>query len=306
MAQLKDELDALREANDKLKAAEALIITYKKKFEDYSDLKRQIKQLEERNVDYMEQNLHQEENVKKLATLKGQVELYKKETQELHTRLDTEINKCVKVEFDLSNSTTKLTALQREYENITIERDTLLEQYEQLRCAETLPITGTDTQNAISNELRLPAQRDKIRLLQEENKALREGQGGQTAMAQMLDDANQRAEKLREQLRMANQKILSLTAQNGSDANSDVAKSKESLETNESKNGVAIQNENTRLQSKCVQLEAALGAREQELMLLEAKYRKCVEKAKDVIKCYEPRLITGRNMRFLIFQTENI
>lgn len=306
MATLKDELDALREANDKLKAAEALIITYKKKFEDYSDLKRQIKQLEERNVDYMEQNLHQEENVKKLATLKGQVELYKKETQELHTRLDTEINKCVKVEFDLSNSTTKLTALQREYENITIERDTLLEQYEQLRCAETLPITGTDTQNAISNELRLPAQRDKIRLLQEENKALREGQGGQTAMAQMLDDANQRAEKLREQLRMANQKILSLTAQNGSDANSDVAKSKESLETNESKNGVAIQSENTRLQSKCVQLEAALGAREQELMLLEAKYRKCVEKAKDVIKCYEPRLITGRNMRFLIFQTENI
>lgn len=302
LAQLKDELDALREANDKLKAAEALINTYKKKFEDYSDLKRQIKQLEERNVDYMEQNLHQEENVKKLATLKGQVELYKKETQELHTRLDTEINKCVKVEFDLSNTTTKLTALQREYENVTIERDTLLEQYEQLRCAETLPITGTDTRNAISNELRLPAQREKIRLLEEENKALREGQGGQTAMAQMLDDSNQRADKLREQLRLANQKILSLTAQGGADASNDGTKSKESLEANDSKNGTAIQSENSRLQSKCVQLEAALGAREQELMLLEAKYRKCVEKAKDVIKSYEPRLLTGGHMRFLIFQ----
>lgn len=54
-----------------------------------------------------------------------------------------------------------------------------------------------------------------------------------------------------------------------------------------------MHNENARLQSKCAQLEQALNAREQEVMLMEAKYRKCIEKAKDVIKCYEPRLITG-------------
>lgn len=291
MAQLKDELDALREANDKLKASEALITTYKKKLEDYSDLKRQIKQLEERNVDYVQQNIHQEENVKKLATVKGQVELYKKEIQDLHTRLDTEINKCVKIEFDSSNTMAKLSALQREYENVTIERDTLLEQYEQMRCAETMPITNADARNAISNELKIPAQRDKIRLLEEENKALRVGQGGQTAMAQMLDDANQRAEKLRDQLRVANQKILSLSAQDGNDVTKS-PQQKESLE--DQKGGSALQSENTRLQSKCAQLESTLGAREQELMLLEAKYRKCVEKAKDVIKCYEPRLLTGK------------
>lgn len=57
---------------------------------------------------------------------------------------------------------------------------------------------------------------------------------------------------------------------------------------------VGLQNENGRLQSKCLQLE-------QEIMALETKYRKCVEKAKDVIKCYEPRLITGliNNLKFL-------
>lgn len=58
-------------------------------------------------------------------------------------------------------------------------------------------------------------------------------------------------------------------------------------------NFLGLQNENGRLLTKCSQLEAALNAREQEIMLLETKYRKCVEKAKDVIKCYEPRLITG-------------
>lgn len=230
-------MDALREANDKLKVSEALITTYKKKLEDYSDLKRQVKQLEDQNADYLQQNRHQDENVKKLSALKGQVELYKKEIQELHTRLDTEINKCVKIEFDLSNATAKLTALQREFENVTIERDTLLEQCDQLRCTERMTTSSDDARNAISNELTLPAQREKIRLLEEENKALREGQGGQTALAQMLEDANQRSEKLREQLRVANQKILSLGAQTGSDGN-DVVKltqQKESLDANDQK-----------------------------------------------------------------------
>lgn len=237
LSQLKDELDALREANDKLKVSEALISTYKKKLEDYSDLKRNLKQLEERNADLTQQTLHTEENVKKLSALKGQVELYKKEIQDLHTRLDTEINKCVKIEFELNNANTKLTALERENKSLMAERDTLLEQCDQLRCTEGMPTPGDGAKNAISNELTLPAQREKIRLLEEENKALREGQGGQTALAQMLEDANQRSEKLREQLKQANQKILGLTAQAGIDAN-EAGKSnqqKESLESNDQK-----------------------------------------------------------------------
>lgn len=237
LSQLKDELDALREANDKLKVSEALISTYKKKLEDYSDLKRNLKQLEERNADLTQQTLHTEENVKKLSALKGQVELYKKEIQDLHTRLDTEINKCVKIEFELNNANTKLTALERENKSLMAERDSILEQCDQLRCTEGMPTPGDGVKNAISNELTLPAQREKIRLLEEENKALREGQGGQTALAQMLEDANQRSEKLREQLKQANQKILGLTAQAGIDVN-EAAKSnqqKESLESNDQK-----------------------------------------------------------------------
>lgn len=213
MAQLKDELDALREANDKLKASEALITTYKKKLEDYSDLKRQVKHLEERNAEYLQQNLHQEEHVKKSSALKGQVELYKKEIQELHSRLDTEINKSVKIEFELSTTNAQLMALQREKESLAAERDGLLDACDQLRCNQGIVGGGAGDSNAISNELTLPALREKIRLLSDENKALREGQGGQTALAQMLEDSNQRAEKLREQLKAANQKILSLTAQ---------------------------------------------------------------------------------------------
>lgn len=69
---------------------------------------------------------------------------------------------------------------------------------------------------------------------------------------------------------------------------------------------IGLQNENGRLQNKCSQLEAALNAREQEIMLLETKYRKCVEKAKDVIKCYEPRLITGTFYIFRSFLSKSL
>lgn len=56
----------------------------------------------------------------------------------------------------------------------------------------------------------------------------------------------------------------------------------------------ASQAEISRLQGKCAQLEAALSAREQELVLADAKYRKYAEKAKEVIKNLDPRMLSGK------------
>lgn len=72
-------MDILRESNDKLKVCEAQLETYKKKLEEFNDLKKHIKMLEERSADYVQQNAQFEEDAKKSATLKGQVELFKKE-----------------------------------------------------------------------------------------------------------------------------------------------------------------------------------------------------------------------------------
>lgn len=87
LAVLKDEIDVLREASEKLKICEAQLATYKKKSEKNEDLKRQIKMLEDRSAEYIQQNVQQEENIKKHSTLKSQVELYKKEIEELHAKL---------------------------------------------------------------------------------------------------------------------------------------------------------------------------------------------------------------------------
>lgn len=66
---------------------------------------------------------------------------------------------------------------------------------------------------------------------------------------------------------------------------------KQSIELNEQK-GLQIddaQIQITQLQTKNNQLEAALNAREQELAAAEARYRKSVEKAKEIIKSYDPK-----------------
>jgi hypothetical protein len=58
---LKDELDILRHNTDKVSKLETTIQTYKIKLEEMSDLKNQIRILEETNTKYMEQIIQMEE-----------------------------------------------------------------------------------------------------------------------------------------------------------------------------------------------------------------------------------------------------
>lgn len=206
MAILKDEIDVLREASDKLKKCEAQLATYKKKLEDYNDLKRQVKMLEERSADYYQQNVQQEEYVKKMAALKSQVEIYQQEIEELNAKLDAEMMKSVKTEFELNTVGAKYTALQREKDSLIDERDALRETCDELRCNQ---MPG-DSANAMSKELIPSIWKEKIDRLEAENKALRSGTAN-GELQQFMDESNQRTEKLREQLKLANQKILTLT-----------------------------------------------------------------------------------------------
>lgn len=304
LAQLKDEVDFLREANEKLKICEAQINGYKKKLEDYNDLKKHLKLLEERSADYVQQNVQFEEDVKKCAAIKGQVELYKKEIQELHAKLDQEMSKNVKIEFENKNMECTITALERSKDNLLKERDNLREIIDELKCGETL--------KTMSKELQPTDLLEKLQRLEIDNKALREGQGGQAALVQLLNDANKRNENLREQLKSANERNLALTHSSFTvDANSkcnELAKQiKQLMELNEQK---ALHldealNQNAVLQTKISQLENSLSSREQELVICDTKFRKCLEKAKEIIKNMDPRNANVADMNILE-QTQNL
>ncbi|XP_060665814.1 protein hook isoform X1 [Drosophila nasuta] len=294
---LKDEVDVLRESTDKLKVCEAQLETYKKKLEEYNDLKKHVKLLEERSADYVQQNAQFEEDAKRYANTKGQIELFKKEIQDLHAKLDNESSKNVKLEFDNKNLEGKNLALQRAKDSLLKERDNLREACDELKCGQLSTNSGSIGGNTMSRELQPSAMMDKIQRLEAENKALREGQGGQTALAQLLDDANKRCENLREQLKTANERILSLSHASQSDdpilkENEFSKQIKQLMELNEQKT-LQVEESATQISTmhgKITQLESSLATREQEVMAYEIKYRKCVERAKEVIKNIDPRI----------------
>ncbi|XP_037958706.1 protein hook isoform X2 [Teleopsis dalmanni] len=311
LTQLKDEVDVLRESNDQLKMCEAQLDTYKKKLEDYNDMKKHIKMLEDRSADYVQQNAQFEEDAKKYATIKGQVELFKKEVQELHTKLDVEMSKNVKLEFENKNLESNMNALQRVKDSLLKERDNLREAIDELKCGQLSTSTGSLNANTMSKELQPTALVEKIQRLEAENKALREGQGGQTALAQLLDVANKRNENLREQLKSANERILSLSHASQSDdpnlkENEFGKQIKQLMELNEQKTLQLEESaaQNVVLQGKITQLEGTLTNREQELITCDAKYRKCVEKAKEVIKSLDPRIANVIDANLLEKSTE--
>lgn len=275
VASLRDEIDALKESNEKAKLFEKQLEVYKKKMEDYNDLKRQLKTLEERSAQYAAENRDFESTTKDKVKLKGQLDLYKKEIDDLNERLDLELNKITKYEYDLQNLNSKLTAVQRERDTLRVERDQLLETVDELRCDQNSEFSG----KTVSSELGVPAAfREKLERLDAENKALRAANGGQTALADLLAEANTRADKLREQLKEANQKVLHLQDANSSDT--------ATVASNDDNKGDKDSNASliASLQAKIVNLESTVSLKTHDLTAAEVRYKKLLEKAKDVIK----------------------
>ena len=67
------QVDILRDASDKVVKYEATIDSYKKKMEELSSLKRQLKLLEDNNTSLLQANLALENDVKKTGNWKPQV-----------------------------------------------------------------------------------------------------------------------------------------------------------------------------------------------------------------------------------------
>merc|ERR1719430_74762 len=108
---LKDEVDILRETSEKVGKMEGIIETYKKKLEEMGDLKRQVKYLEDKNTEYMQNNLDLEEELGKVVVKKPQLEVYKKEIGELNAKLSGEHDRADKLSFENAKLLEKLETL---------------------------------------------------------------------------------------------------------------------------------------------------------------------------------------------------
>ncbi|XP_069694315.1 protein Hook homolog 3-like [Periplaneta americana] len=312
---LKDEVDILRETADKAVKYEATIASYKKKLEEYGDLKRQVKMLEDKNTDYMQQNMELEEELKKSGTWKPQLEMYKKQIAELHQRLNEETKRADKSDFECKKMQEKLNALQREKERLIIERDSLKETNEELKCSQlaggnctsgTTLLAETVSENMISPEIK-----EKLVRLQHENKMLRLNQRGpeddKLSMVQaLLDESTQRVNQLRMENRLANQRILELESQveelqegGGVGIRQRLADLQGQLRIAQGEKERRVSQLEERevsiaeYKQKAAALQETLKRKEVEFQSLEERYKRYIEKAKSVIKTLDPKQNPG-------------
>ncbi|KAL1431569.1 hypothetical protein MTO96_014085 [Rhipicephalus appendiculatus] len=306
---LKDELDVLRHTSDKVEHYEAAIETYKKKLEDMSDLKRQLKLLEEKNTSYMQTNIELEEDVKKMAAFKSQADLYKKQTQELRLQLADETRKANRAEFEAKKLHEKLASLQTEKE----------EGLEDLRCSQLQKESshvqsGAKVVGAISDSDMLetvpPEIKEKLIRLQHENKMLkleRSSSEGQqvTLLKTMLEDAQSRQNDLETEVRLLSQRNLELESQ--------LEDSREAASAHEGGRGATATSPRTATLQRArgpaarargqprghgdtpsrarasPELTEQLEKKAEETRVMEERYQKYLEKAKNVIRTLDTR-----------------
>lgn len=280
-AQLKDEVDALTETAEKAKVLEMSITSYKKKLEEFADLKKKYKLLQDENNELYQQNMKHEEEIKRNNLYKSQSELYKKQVADLHQKIEEEIRKSDKLNFENKKIESKLSMVQREKESLIEERDGLKEMNEELRCQHQQS-QSSDGQTAVASELAPTELLTRIKYLEKENQSLRLNAEESAAKQLLLEDVQHRFEKSLEQNRTSNHRILELEAQI-----EEITKGLSGTSTNSS-TGTEQHDELLLYKNKCATLQNALTNKENEAQVAEERYKKNLEKARDVIKQWDP------------------
>ncbi|XP_071387323.1 protein Hook homolog 2 isoform X2 [Centroberyx affinis] len=319
---LKDEMDILRHSSDRVSRLEALVETYKRKLEDLGDLRRQVRLLEERNTVYMQRTCELEEELRRANAVRNQLDTYKRQAQELHTKHSAEAMKAEKWQFEYKNLHDKYDALLKEKERLISERDTLRETNDELRCAQVqqkcLSEAGGLCDNAgtvgnLAAEIMPTEFKETVVRLQSENKMLcvqEESYRQKLVEVQaQLEEAQRSKNTLETQNRLNQQQISELRSQveelqkalqeQGSkteDAISSLLKKKleEHLEKlHEAHSDLQKKKEviddlepkvDSNMAKKIDELQEILRKKDEDMKQMEKRYKRYVEKARTVIK----------------------
>ncbi|KAJ8264011.1 hypothetical protein GJAV_G00144080 [Gymnothorax javanicus] len=325
---LKDEMDILRHSSDRVGRLEALVDTYKRKLEDLGDLRRQVRLLEERNTVYMQRTCELEEELRRANAIRTQLDTYKRQVHELHTKHSSEALKAEKWQFEYKNLSDKYEALQKEKERLISERDTLRENNEELRCAQVqqkclnqagvLSQDDAGTVGNLASEI-MPAEfRESMTRLQSENRMLclqEESYRQQLLEAKSQLEESQRSQNVLEtQNRLSQQQVCELRAQveelqralqeqgsKAEDAISSLLKKKleEHLEKlHEAHSDLQKKKEyiddlepkvDSNMAKKIDELQEILKKKDEDMKQMEQRYKRYVEKARTVIKTLDPK-----------------
>ncbi|XP_067114098.1 protein Hook homolog 3 isoform X2 [Osmerus mordax] len=326
---LKDEMDVLRHSSDKVSKLEGMVDSYKKKLEDLGDLRRQVKLLEEKNTVYMQNTVSLEEEVRKAGAVRSQLETYKRQVVELQNKLSEESKKADKMEFEYKRLKEKVDSLQKEKDRMRTERDSLKETIEELRCVQAqegqltsglVPLGSNEGSDSLASEIVTPEIRERLIRLQHENKMLKLAQEGSdnekiALLQSLLEDANSRKNELETENRLVNQRLMEGQSQveelqkslqeQGSKADDSIilkknyeehmGKLREAKDELQKKTAYIddLEPKYTSSSQRVYELEEALKKKDEDMKLMEERYKKYLEKAKSVIRTLDPKQNQG-------------
>ncbi|CAH2272923.1 Hook homolog 2 isoform X2 [Pelobates cultripes] len=323
---LRDEMDVLRHSSDRVGKLETLVESYKKKLEDLGDLRRQVKLLEERNTVYMQRTCQLEDELHKAHASRAQVETLNRQNQELQKKHSAESMRAEKWQFEFMTLREKFEALQKERERLLIERDSLRETNDELRCShlqQTCLVQSDAMLSGPSPPLEnlaaeiLPAElKESVVRLQQENKMLcvqeASYQERLCELENLLEESNRSKNRLESENRLNQQQILELRAlieelqrrlqEHGNreedssilkrkldehlemlhEAHSELQKKREYIETLEPKADL-------NMSRKVDELQQILRQKDEDMRVMEERYKRYVDKARTVIKTLDPK-----------------
>uniref|UniRef100_A0A3P8ZY25 Hook microtubule-tethering protein 1 n=1 Tax=Esox lucius TaxID=8010 RepID=A0A3P8ZY25_ESOLU len=319
---LKDELDILRSCSDRAVKLEASVETYRRKLEDLGDLRRQVKLLEEKNMIYMQNTVSLEEELRKANAARAQLETYKRQVQELHRKLSEESRRADNLAYEMKKFEEKHDTVLKEKERIIIERDSLKETNEELRCNQAQKDqllqagTGSPSHDNLAAEMLPVEYREKFIRLQHENKMLRVQQEGSenekiSELQTLLEEAHRTRSELDTENRLSRERVAELQQQvedlqkalQGHGAKTDDSHLKKKLDAhmvqlNEAQDEIMkkkelledLQPDNTQASLRLDELTAALKKKDDDMRAMEERYKMYLEKARNVIRALDPKL----------------
>lgn len=323
---LKDEMDELRQSSERARQLEATLNSCRHRLGELRELRRQVRQLEERNASHAERTRQLEEELRRAGSLRAQLEAQRRQVQELQGQWQEEAMKAEKWLFECRNLEEKCDLMAKEKERLLMERDSLREANEELRCAQLQPrgsaqadLSLDPTSPGLENlaaEI-LPAElRETLLRLQLENKRLCQQEAAdrerQEELQRHLEEANRARHGLETQHRLDQQQLSELRAQvedlrkalqEQEGKAEDPTLLKRKLEDHLQKLHEAdleLQRKREYIEElepptdsstarRIEELQDSLQKKDADLQAMEERYRRYVDKARSVIQNLEPK-----------------
>lgn len=125
---LRDSVEEMKYMESKVKNYEAVISQYKTKVDAATEVRRQLRVTEDRNIMYMQQNMDLEEELRRQGGLKKQLDTQRHKVQELEAALVQEKLLCLEATQEAEEKSLAVESLQAELVQVKQDRDSLSQQ----------------------------------------------------------------------------------------------------------------------------------------------------------------------------------